>query len=62
MCTGCAVTERFALKLNYFNDEDKLEAFGDEYAAIPIQDKAMKNKLLAGGSVVATLLIIIHHQ
>jgi restriction endonuclease Mrr len=59
VCTGCAVTERFALKTKYFYDEKNLEAFREEYAAMPLHEKAMENKLLAGGSVVATLLLII---
>ncbi|MDL0136227.1 restriction endonuclease [Halobacterium salinarum] len=59
VCTGCAVTERFALKTKYFYDEENLEAFREEYAAMPHHEKAMENKLLAGGGVVATLLFII---
>jgi restriction endonuclease Mrr len=59
VCTGCAVTERFALKTKYFYDEDNLERFREEYADMPLHEKAMENKLLAGGSVVATLLVII---
>jgi restriction endonuclease Mrr len=59
VCTGCAVTERFALKTKYFYDEENLEAFREEYADMPLHEKAMENKLLAGGSVVATLLFII---
>ena len=59
VCTGCAVTERFALKTKYFYNEENLKAFRDEYAAMPIHEKAMENKLLAGGSVVATLLLAV---
>ncbi|WP_123538903.1 restriction endonuclease [Halosimplex salinum] len=59
VCTGCAVTERFALKTKYFYDEDNLEAFREEYTDMPIHKKAMENKLLAGGSVVATLLVVV---
>jgi restriction endonuclease Mrr len=59
VCTGCAVTERFALKTKYFYDEANLEAFREEYAEMPIHRKAMENRLLAGGSVVAMLLVVI---
>jgi len=59
VCTGCAVTERFALKTKYFYDEENLEAFREEYAAMPIHEKAMENKVLAGGGVIATLLTLI---
>ena len=59
VCTGCAVTERFALKTKYFYDEENLKAFREEYAAMSPHEKAMENKLLAGGGVVATLLVLI---
>ena len=59
VCTGCAVTERFVLKTKYFYDEKNLEMFREEYDAMPLHEKAMENKLLAGGSVVATLLLIV---
>ena len=59
VCTGCAVTERFALRTKYFYDEDNLKAFCEEYADMPLHEKAMENKLLAGGSVVATLLLVV---
>jgi len=59
ICTGCAVTGRFALKPKYFYDEQNLEAFREEYADMPLHEKAMENKLLAGGSVVATLLLVV---
>ncbi|TKX47282.1 restriction endonuclease [Halorubrum sp. SD690R] len=59
VCTGCAVTERFALKPKYFYGEQNLETFREEYAEMPLHEKAMENPLLAGGSVVAALLLII---
>jgi len=59
VCTGCAVTERFALKTKYFYDEENLEAFREEYAAMPIHEKAMENRVLAGGGVIAMLLTLI---
>ena len=59
VCTGCAVTERFALKMKHFYDDQNLEALREEYAAMLLREKAMENKLLAGGSVVAALLITI---
>jgi len=58
VCTGCAVTERFALKTKYFYDEQNLKAFREEYAAMPLHEKAM-DRLLAGGSVVVALLAVI---
>jgi restriction endonuclease Mrr len=59
VCTGCAVTERFALKTKYFYDEDNLSTFREEYAEMPLHEKAMENKLLVGVSVVVMLLLII---
>ena len=58
VCTGCAVTERFALKRKYFYDERNLEAFREAYAEMPLHEKAMENKPLVVGSVVATLLVV----
>jgi len=59
VCTGCAVTERFALKTKYFYDEENLKSFREEYAAMPIHEKTMENKVLVGGGVVAMLLIVV---
>jgi restriction endonuclease Mrr len=53
------VTDRFALKTKYFYDEENLEAFRKEYAEMPLHEKAMENKLLTSGSVVATLLLVV---
>ena len=59
VCTGCAVTERFTLKTKYFYDEQNLKTFRREYADMPVHEKALENTLLAGGSVVAILLVVI---
>jgi restriction endonuclease Mrr len=59
VCTGCAVTERFALKRKYFYDEDNLEAFREAYAEMPVHRKALENKPLTGGGLVATVLAIV---
>ncbi|MDB2294570.1 restriction endonuclease, partial [Halorubrum ezzemoulense] len=59
VCTECAVTERFTLKTKYFYDDQNLETFREEYADMPLHEKAMENKWLVGGSVVATLLTLI---
>jgi len=59
VCTGCAVTERFALKTKYFYDEENLEAFREEYADMPLHEKVMENKLLVGGSVVTVFLVVL---
>jgi restriction endonuclease Mrr len=58
VCTGCAVTEKFALKTKYFYDEENLEAFREEYAAMGPHKKAMENPLLAGGSLVLVLVVV----
>ena len=58
ICTGCAVTERFALKQKYFYDEQNLEAFREQYADMAIHEKAMENPLLALGGVVVLVLLI----
>jgi restriction endonuclease Mrr len=59
VCTGCAVTETFALKTKYFYDDENLEAFHEEYADMGIHQKAMENPVLAGGSLVVVLVVIV---
>ena len=59
VCTGCAVTERFALKTKSFYDEENLETFREEYADMPIHEKAMENKPLVAGSVTTVLLLLV---
>ena len=59
VCTGCAVTNRFALKTKYFYDEENLESFRAEYAVMPFYEKIMENTLLAGRNVVMVLLIVV---
>jgi len=59
VCTGCAITDRFALKTKYFYNQENLESFRAEYAEMPFYNKAMENKLLTGDSVVTTLLIVV---
>jgi restriction endonuclease Mrr len=58
VCTGCAVTERFALKTKYFYDDANREAFRDQYAAMPYHEKALENKPLAAVGVLTTLLLL----
>ncbi|GGJ09823.1 hypothetical protein GCM10008995_19660 [Halobellus salinus] len=59
VCTGCAVTERFALKPKYFYDENNLETFRGKYEQMLIQQKAMENRPLTGGGVLAVLLLVL---
>ncbi|MBZ6496375.1 restriction endonuclease [Natrinema longum] len=59
VCTGCAVTERFALATKYFYDEANLEAFREEYEVMPLHRKAMENVPLAAGAVVSVLLVVL---
>jgi restriction endonuclease Mrr len=59
VCTGCAVTERFALRTKYFYDQENLETFREQYAEMPIHERAMENKPLVGGGVVATVLLVV---
>jgi restriction endonuclease Mrr len=59
VCTGCAVTERFAFKTKYFYDTENLEAFRAEYDAMPLHEKAMENKPLVVGTLVAILLAVV---
>jgi len=59
VCTGCAVTERFALRTKYFYDTGNLEAFREEYAEMPLHRKAMENEFLVAGGVAAILLALL---
>jgi restriction endonuclease Mrr len=59
VCTGCAVTERFALKTKYFYDDQNLETFRAEYDEMPLHRKALENKPLTGGGLLATVLAVV---
>jgi len=59
VCTGCAVTERFALKTKYFYDETNRDAFRDQYDTMPFYKKAMENTPLAVGAVVLVVFVLL---
>jgi len=59
VCTGCAVTERFALQTKYFYDTENLNTFREEYADMAFYQKAMENTWLVGASAVTILLFIV---
>ncbi|MFD1641823.1 restriction endonuclease [Halohasta litorea] len=59
VCTGCAITDQFALKTKYFYSEENLASFREEYAQMPIHEKAMENKLLMGSGLVMALLMMV---
>ncbi len=56
VCTGCAVTGRFFLSTKYFYDEDNLESFREEYEQMPLHEKAMENKPLVAGALLAVVV------
>ena len=58
VCTGCAVTEQFAFKTKYFYNEDNLDTFREEYAAMGPHEKAMENPLLAGGVLLGVFMLL----
>lgn len=59
VCTGCAVTERFAFKTKYFYDAENRDAFREQYEAMPFYEKAMENTPLAVGTVVVVALVVL---
>jgi len=59
VCTGCAVTERFFLRQKYFYDDENLDAFREEYEAMPFHGKAMENKPLVAGTALTGLLLVV---
>ena len=59
ICSGCAVTDRFALRKRYFVDKENLDSFREEYDAMPMHQKALENKPLIASTVVMICLIVI---
>lgn len=59
VCTGCAVTERFALKRKYFYDVANRDAFREQYEAMPIHEKAMENTPLVVGVALLVLVVLL---
>lgn len=59
VCTGCAVTERFALRKKYFYDEENLESFQEEYNGMGIHEKALENRPLLAGIVLLFVVMIL---
>lgn len=59
VCTGCAVTGRFAFKTTYFYNEHNLREFEVHYTGLPIHEKAMENKPLTGGVVAGVILTMM---
>ncbi|WP_135826086.1 restriction endonuclease [Halorussus ruber] len=56
VCTGCAITERFAFRKKYFYDEENLEEFSAEYDEMGLHQKALENKPLLA---TAILLVVV---
>ncbi|WP_435358674.1 restriction endonuclease [Haloarchaeobius sp. DFWS5] len=59
ICTGCAVTERFALRTKYFYDEANRDEFRAEYEEMAVHEKAMENKPLVAGSFVGAVVTVL---
>ncbi|WP_302080623.1 restriction endonuclease [Salinibaculum rarum] len=59
VCTGCAVTERFALRTKYFYDDENREQFRAEYEQMPVHEKAMENTPLVAGCVLLAVLLLL---
>ena len=59
VCTGCAVTERFALRTKFFYDEANRDTFRAEYAAMPVHEKALENTTLVGVVMAVVLLVVV---
>ncbi len=58
VCTGCAVTDRFALKTKYFYDEENLDAFREAYSEMGPLEKATENPTVAGGGLLVVLILV----
>jgi restriction endonuclease Mrr len=53
------VTESFVWKTKYFYDESNLEEFRDMYDEMPFYRKILENKLLTGGVLIGTALLVL---
>lgn len=59
VCTGCAVTDRFAFRTKYFYSEANRDTFAEEYDEMPIYEKAQENVPAAVGAAVGVFAIIV---
>jgi len=59
VCTGCAVSDRFFFRRNYFYDQENLDAFRAEYEEMPPFEKAKENRPLLAGVAVSALLVVL---
>ncbi|RNJ26346.1 restriction endonuclease [Halosegnis longus] len=58
VCTGCAVTDRFAFRTKYFYSEANRDAFAAEYDAMAVHEKAQENVPAAIGAVVGLVGVL----
>ncbi len=58
VCSGCATSERFALKKKYFYNDENLDAFREEYESMSLPEKALENKPMVASSVVFVLITL----
>jgi restriction endonuclease Mrr len=59
VCTGCAVTGRFAGATRYFYDETNRETFAETYGELPIYRRAFENEALVALLVLVGFLLAI---
>lgn len=59
ICSGCAVTDRFALRKKYFYTEENRKQFQEVYNQMPLHEKALENKpALASATFVLIFMLI----
>lgn len=59
VCTGCAVTDRFALRKKYFYNQENLEQFREQYASFPLYRKLFENRPLVAVLILTLLALIV---
>ncbi|AGN02399.1 restriction endonuclease [Salinarchaeum sp. Harcht-Bsk1] len=59
VCTGCAVTGRFAGATRYFYDVTNRETFADAYAEMPLHRKVRENEALVAVLALVTFLLCV---
>lgn len=55
ICSGCAITERFAFRKKYFYTEENRNQFREEYDQMSLHEKALENK----PAIVSAMLVFL---
>ena len=59
ICSGCAITEQFALRKMHFSTEENREQFSERYDQMALHEKALENKPVLVSVAFVLVLILI---